>query len=173
MELYAPMPPGDRFFLVRYRVSRDDLTIPLPGSTERMEVLVRTPGPDAAFPPLAPAGPVELDPGNVFNRYVGERLTDTEVQARLVEAGFEFRAEWLGLILAAVLGGFGVFAYRFRRAGGGEVPEVTRRTAREEVLMEIARLDEEFHGRSPGTDGARAAYLARREALLTRLKELP
>jgi len=172
MELYAPMPPGDRFFLVRYRVSRDDLTIPLPGSTDRMEVLVRTPGPDAAFPPLTPAGPVELDPGNVFNRYVGERLTDTEVQARLVEGGFEFRAEWLGLILAALLGGAGVFSYRFRRAGGAGLQEATRPTKREEVLTAIARLDEDFHGQSPRGDGARAAYLARREALLARLKEL-
>jgi len=173
MELYAPIPPGDRFFLVRYRVSRDDLTIPLPGSTGRMEVLVRTPGPDAAFPPLSPAGPVELDPGNVFDRYVGDQLRDTEVRAQLVEGGFEFRAEWLGLILAALLGGAGVFAYRFRRAGGGSAPEATRGTKREQVLMEIARLDEEFHGQSPRTDGARAAYLARREALLSRLKELP
>jgi hypothetical protein len=170
--LYAPVPPGDRYFLVRYRIPGDEFIIPMPGRTEEMEVLVRSPGPDAEFPPLVPTTPLELEPGNVFRRYAAADLFDTEVRGRVLSPPFRFRAEWLGLILAAVLGGAGVYAYRSRRPleAGAEV--AGKPLGREELVLAIAKLDESFHKGEDHTEGDRVGYLARRKHLLEQLKRL-
>jgi hypothetical protein len=170
--LYAPIPPGDRFFLVRYRIPLDDFTIPMPGRTAEMEVLVRTPGPNAEFPPLVPSTPLELEPGNVFKRYSATNLTDTRVEARVMAGPFRFRAEWLGLVLAAVLGGAGVFAYRIRRPLEGGTAGPRPPTGRKALILAIAQLDEAFDEGEGHTQEDRAEYLARRRALVERLKRL-
>jgi len=172
LALFAPIPPGDRFFLVRYRISGDDFTIPVPGRTEVMEVLVRTPGPDAEFPPLVPSTPRELEPGLVFRRYTATDLTDTEVLGRVLDGDPRFRAEWLGLILAAVLGGAGVFAYRNRRCLDGTLTQSPTPPHRKDLLLAIAELDEAFDEGKGSTEKERASYLARRRALLRQLKQL-
>jgi hypothetical protein len=172
LAVYAPIPPGDRSFLIRYRIPQDDFLIPLPGSTEQMEVLVRQPGPDAEFPPLAPAAPVELDAGNIFSRFEGVNLRDAEVRGRILSGSFHFRAEWLALILAALLGGVGVFAFR---AGGSRVQKGPGRVATEDrraLILAVAELDEGFRRAADETRQARARYLARRKKLLKQLQRL-
>lgn len=170
--LFAPIPPGDRFLLINYRIPENDFTVPLPGETGRMEVLVRSPAPEADFDPLTASTPVEMDPGNVFDRWVGNNLEDVEVRAHLRAAPFRFRAEWLGLILAALLGGAGVFAYRNRRMGGDEEAsvEVEHAPSREELVLAIAQLDEAFQTGEAPSEEARERYRARRQALLDQLK---
>jgi hypothetical protein len=172
LALYAPIPPGDRFLLVRYRIAINDFTIPMPGRTGEMEVLVRTPGPSAEFPPLLPSTPLELEPGNVFKRFAATNLTDTRVEARVMAGSFKFRAEWLGLVLAAVLGGVGVFAYRNRRPfeGGGAGPEPA--PGRNALILAIAQLDEAFDEGEGLTQTDKADYLARRGTLVEQLKRL-
>jgi hypothetical protein len=170
LALYAPIPPGERFLLVRYRIPVDEFIIPMPGTTERMEVLVRTPGPEAEFPPLAPSTPLELEPGNVFRRYAGNDLRDAEVLGRVRAAPFRFRAEWIGLLLAAVLGGAGVFAYRARGPKRGETAQGGAPPRREDLVLAIARLDEAFQEGKDLTQEDSDEYLARRRALLDQLK---
>lgn len=173
LAVYAPIPPGERSFLVRYRIPQEDLTIPLPGSTEQMEVLVRQPGPEVEFPPLAPAAPVELDAGNVFSRFEGVNLENSEVQGRVLSGSFRFRAEWLALILAALLGGMGVFAFR---AGGSGMRQDPRRVVtegrRENLILAVAKLDEEYRRAAEENPQAHATYLAERKKLLAQLKRL-
>ncbi len=173
VQLFAPIPPGDRFLLLNYRIPEDDFSVPLPGETDRMEVLVRTPGPEAEFEPLTASTPVQMDPGNVFDRWVGENLEDVEIQATVQAAPFQFRAEWLGLILAALLGGAGIFAFRSRRMEEEEEPATApERPSREELILAIAQLDEAFQASEDASEEARARYQARRTDLLTQLKQL-
>ena len=168
--LYAPIPPGERFFLVRYHIPEEDFTIPMPGRTEQMEVLIRQPAPDVEFPPLVRSTPVELEQGNVFGRFEGTGLVDSEVRARVLGGSIHFRAEWLGLILAALLGGAGVFAFR---AGAPRMAKKTLPVAtptRDELILSIAELDEQFQQAGDTGDAARERYLARRRKLLKRLE---
>jgi hypothetical protein len=170
LEFFAPIPPGERFFLVRYRLPHEEFTVPLPGPTDQMEILVREPGPEVEVPPLTRTAPVELEPGNVFKRYEGLNLIDAEIAGTVVEEPLQFRAEWVGLLVAAVLGGLGVFAFRLRRpqAGGGTPLDEPRE--RPEVLMAIARLDEAFEEEKDKGPDALARYSARRRELLRELE---
>ena len=34
VELFAPLPPGDRFLMVRYHIPENDFLLPLPGRTD-------------------------------------------------------------------------------------------------------------------------------------------
>jgi len=171
MELYAPIPPGERFYLVRYSIPEDDFTLPLPGVTERLEVMVREPGPEVELPPLTPGPSVELEPGNTFRRYEGVNLQETEIQARVRAAPFEIPAAWLGVLLAGLLGGAGVFAYRRNR--GSPSPTGAPGLAgdlREDLLLQIAQLDEAFQASGEESSEDRQGYEERRRELLDRLK---
>jgi hypothetical protein len=172
LAVFAPIPPGERFFLVRYRIPREDFTIPLPGSTEQMEVLVRQPGPRVEFPPLASAPPVELEAGNVFSRFQGVGLVDAVVEGRVLADSFQFRAEWLALLLGALLGAVGVFAFRYGGRGAGEELGGGGGEERNALILAVAKLDEAY--RRTGDEGrqARARYEARRKKLLKRLQRL-
>lgn len=174
MELYSPMAPGERFYLVRYSIPEDDFTLPLPGVTRRLEVMVREPGPEVAIPPLTPGIPVELEPGNVFRRLEGVNFRDTQIQARVQAPTFELSAAWLAVLLAGVLGGAGVFAYRRRERS--EDPEETPEENpmdRQRLLLAIAELDETFQIEQDPSPETRRDYEARREILLKRLTDLP
>jgi hypothetical protein len=172
LELFAPIPPGDRFLLVNYRIPEDDFTLPLPGETGRMEVLIRSPGPEASFEPLTPSSPVEMDPGNVFDRWVGDNLTDLEIRGRVEAAPFRFRAEWLGLLLAVMLGAAGVFAFRSRAIQDQKAPDAVDLPSRADLILAVAQLDEAFAGEDDPSPEARERYQTRREALLNQLMSL-
>ncbi len=172
LTVYSPIPPGERFFLVRYRIPMEDFSLPMPGTTEHMEVLVRDPGPTAEFLPLTPSTPVELEPGNRFNRFEGDNLQDTQIRATLLPEPFQFRAEWLGLLFATLLGGLGVFAYRLRaspRSTEGPGPKLETRS---DLVHAIAHLDEAFSNSKDPSPEAKADYQAHRDRLLARLESL-
>lgn len=174
MELYSPIPPGERFYLIRYTIPDDEFTLPLPGTTRRLEVMVREPGPDVDFPPLTPGMPVELEPGNVFRRFEGMNLEDAEIRAQVRPDAFELPAAWLGVILAGLLGGAGVYAYRRQktRLAPEEKPEEEPRR-REDLLLAVAELDESFRAGGDQSEKERRRYEARRKELLDRLTGLP
>jgi hypothetical protein len=173
LQVYSPLPPGERYLMVRYRIPDNDFVLPLPGTTDRMEVLVREPAPAAEFPPLALSSPVELDPGNVFRRYAADNLRDMEVVATLAPEPWSLPAKWLGLAVAGLLGAAGIFGYR-RRGRVIQAERVsTEGRSREDLLLGIAKLDEDFFGGKDPSAQARARYENERKKLLSRLKRLP
>ena len=193
MELYSPIPPGERFYLVRYTIPLDDFVLPLPGVTQRLEIMIREPGPEVDLAPLTPGMPVELEPGNVFRRYQGVDFQGTEIQVQVAEPTFELPAAWLAVILAGLLGGAGVYAYRMRksrpipevepqgvgsrregpeRVGPGRERPVRIGEDRDSLLVAVARLDEEFQAEEDPSPELRRRYEQRRRDLLDRLQRL-
>jgi hypothetical protein len=171
MEVYTPLPPGERYFLVRYVIPENEFILPLPGITETLEVLVREPGPPVEFPPLMAGGPVELEPGNVYRTYTGGSFVETEIQALVAPEPWSIPAELVGILLAGLLGAAGVYGYR--RGFKGPAPEGDSDSpSRESLLLSIAELDEAFSARDKPTVDARESYEAERRRLLARLKGL-
>lgn len=190
----APVPPGRRVFVVRYTVPSLELTIPLPGSTEVMELLMREPAPAVEVPLLEAAPPVELEPGATYRTFTAEELQDTAIRIRPGEEERSFPVEWLAVILALVLAVAGLVAVGMGRrerppggsprAGPGPSPRGERSSGgerdpageapdegatRQELILEIARLDEAFEATDDPTPDEEARYRARRERLIERL----
>jgi hypothetical protein len=173
MNVYSPLPPGERYLMVRYGIPDDDFVLPLPGQTDRMEVLVREPGPSADFPPLRPTAPVELEPGSSFMRYAADSLTDVEIRAQIAPEPWVMPPEWIGILVASLLAAAGVAGYRLRgKTSSQKFPRQTRPSGRTEILLEIAELDERFQASGETSDKARADYQVARKELLARLRSL-
>jgi len=84
---------------------------------------------------------------------------------------------WFAVILALILAGFGLKAFYSTRAEPVDAaPEATvpspedERAERQSLLWQVARLDEEFEAKTAPSKEERAAYAARREDLLNRLR---
>ena len=154
----APVPPGTRLYVFRYRVPALEGAMPLPGGTERIELLVREPVPLLSVRGMSQAQPVEIEPGAVYRRYVGEDLRDAIVTFEPGEEPSAIPFGWLVVTLALVLGALGLWATRRPVAAG-----------RAELLLEIARLDEAWDAQESQTPADRARYERRRERLLARI----
>ena len=173
LAVYSPLPPGDRYFMVHYQIPDDDFLIPMPGLTDRMEILVREPAPPAEFHPLQLSNPVELEPGNAFRRYAGDNLTDVEIRSELAPEPWSMPAEWIGVLMAGLLAAAGVTAYRLRASRGSTgYGSRIQGPSREQILLKIAELDEEFEAHADPSVKLREAYQASRDRLLTNLKQL-
>jgi hypothetical protein len=170
MKMSTPLPPGERYLMVRYDLPDNEFLLPLPGRTDRLEILVREPGPPAEFPPLMVADPVELEPGNVYRRYAGDSLSNTQIQAAVAPEPWVFPAEWMGLLLAVLLGAVGVYGLRRRGQGSRSSPVPEQQWGRDELVLAIARMDEAFERDPEPSPEARTAYEARRLALLSELR---
>lgn len=170
MKMSTPLPPGERYLMVRYDLPDNEFLLPLPGRTDRLEILVREPGPPAEFPPLVAATPLELEPGNVYRRYAGDSLSDTQIQAAVAPEPWAFPAEWLGLLLAVILVAAGVYGFRRRGRSLQPPPLPGKQGGRDEIVLAIARLDEAFERNPEPSPEARSAYEARRRALLSDLR---
>ncbi len=173
MNVYSPLPPGERYLMVRYGIPEDGFVVPLPGQTDRMEVLVREPGPPAEFFPLLPTSPVELEPGNSFRRYAADDLTDTEIRAQVAPDPWAFPPEWIGILVATLLAAAGVVGFRLRgKARLADTASGKPGLDRSQVLMRIAGLDERFRTLEEPSSEARMEYQAARRKLLAQLKSL-
>ncbi|MCG6956041.1 MAG: hypothetical protein LJF04_08615 [Gemmatimonadetes bacterium] len=176
----APIPPGNRLFVVRYTVPDPFITIPLPGATSSMELLIREPAPPLTVTGLEAQQSVQLQQGGAtYRHFIGQDLHDASVTLEAAAAPKLPPVRWFAVILALVLAGFGLKAYyasRPRAEGAGAGPGATTLppagdgVTRQALLVQIARLDEEFEAKPAPTDEERAAYRARREDLLSRLR---
>jgi len=172
IEVFSPLPPGERYLVIRYRISEHDFVLPLPGRTDRMEILVREPAPAAEFHPLSLSSPVELEPGNAFRRYAADSLLDSEVRSEIAPEPWSLPAEWLGLLMAGLLGAVGIFGYRRRGRGVPPQGSPPGETFRNQLLLAIATLDEDFQEKGDTSPEARTRYEAERQEILSKLKSL-
>ncbi|MFH1764348.1 MAG: hypothetical protein ABIF09_09165 [Gemmatimonadota bacterium] len=172
LEVYSPLPPGERYLMIRYQLSELDFVVPMPGRTDRMEILVREPAPAAEFYPLSLSSPVELEPGNAFRRYAADSLLDQEVRSEIAPEPWSLPAEWLGLLLAGLLGVAGIFGYRRRGSAPPRRAVSSEKLSRSRLLLTLAKLDEDFQGGGDLSQSGRSRYEAERKNLLSRLKHL-
>ena len=172
IEVYSPLPPGERYLMIRYRISGNDFVLPMPGRTDRMEILVREPAPGAEFHPLSLSSPVELEPGNAFRRYAADNLLDIEVRSEVAPEPWSLPAEWLGLLLAGLLGAAGIFGYRRRGRDVSGKAASSGGFSRDKLLLAIAILDREFQGKEDRSTSEQAEYEAERKDLVSSLKRL-
>jgi hypothetical protein len=170
LELYSPLPPGERYVMVRYRIPDLELVLPLPGQTDRFEVLLREPAPSAEFHPLSLIETVELEPGNTFRRYAAENLVNTQVRGSLAPEPWSLPAEGFALLMAFVLGAAGVVGYRRRQRSPVEPRPEAADPTRDQIILAVAALDEAFEGIQEPSPEARGEYERERKALLQRLK---
>lgn len=176
LKVSAPLPPGERLYMVRYTLPRLEVSIPTPGVTERLELLIREPAPPLAAEPLQPTQPVELEQGSSYRRYAGRSLSGGSVALTVTEETSGIPVRWVAVVLALVLAGAGALALR-RAGGAGGAPEAAapapgRGGARQAVLLEIARLDEAFSREEDPTEDRAAEYRKKREALKQKLRSL-
>jgi len=166
----TPVAPGERLFVVRYHVPDPFLTLPLPGTTQTLEILVREPAPPIDAPGLVVGDRVEIEPGTTYRRFSGSNLSNTTV--RLVEAEVPGKppVRWFAVILGVLLGSVAVWAVQKGRPQRS--PVATGEDARRSLILEVAQLDEAFEATPDHTPEERGAYQARRAELLRRLRSL-
>ncbi len=166
----TPLPPGERLFVVRYHIPDPFVTLPLPGTTRTLEILVREPAPPLDAPGLVVGERVEIEPGTTYRRFSGSNLSNTTV--RLVEANVPGRppVRWFAVVLGILLGSVAVWAVQKGRPQ--RAPARTGDDARRALILEVARLDEAFDANPDPTPEERGAYQARRAELLRRLRTL-
>lgn len=170
--VHSALPPGERVFVIRYRVPDPYITIALPGETEVLEVLVREPAPPIEVPALETGLQVELEPGSTYRRFSGSELTDASVRIMEGEEEGSFPIQWLAVLLALLLTAVALWAV-LGRSGATPAPiDGEEGGARKALIMEIARLDREFESRTEPSAEERARYRRARKALLDRLAGL-
>ncbi len=185
----AALPPGERLFVVRYRVDDLEVSVPVGPRTEALDVLLREPAPPLAVDGLELLDRIELEPGSTYLRYSGAELTVPEVSIAPLEETAPPRVEWAAVILALLLTGAALFILRpsARRAEAGPGSDSAPRrgnaaaptgpiaqrpaASRTALVREIALLDERFEAGSSDEE-ARRAYQRRRAELIERIRAL-
>ena len=160
----AAMAPGERLFIVQYVVDSPYISIPTPGATETLELLVREPAPPLDVEGLQIASSVEIAAGTTYRRFAGDSISTPIVRVVEVEEGGSLPVQWVAVILAIVLALSGIMVLRdpgrtVAAAGQG----------RQAILVRVARLDEEFQSSKAPSEGARREYQKRRTELMRRL----
>ena len=174
----APLPPGERMLLIRYELPAIEAEFPAPRMTETFELLVKEPAPTLDVTGLEPIDVVALDAESTYRRYSATGLSDALVA---IEEGSEGGLPSMGLfaaLLAALLGGFGLFAYK-RPTGSPPtsispmpgaliVQPTVPRDERSAVLLQVARIDELLEGTTD--PDLRRPILEERASLVARLR---
>ncbi len=136
----APMPPGQSVYLFRYTIPADRFSVPMEGTTGSMELLVREPAGELAVTGLANVPEVEME-GVRYRRFAGRDMAPSVVTVARGETGGRLGSVPLAAaILALALAAAGAFVTARPRAARRRSPAAR---PRREVLVAIARLDEE------------------------------
>lgn len=194
LQVTAPVPPGQRQFVVRYRVDDLDLTLPTPGVTGQMEFLVQEPAPPVEVAGLQPAEALDMGAGPAYRRFTGAELSLPSITVTAGEAEGELPIRWYAAGLALILAAAGAWVVLRDTTAGRPTPAGTAagspsspgdrrptrsdpgvrsdpRSTRDTLVLEIARIDEELESGSP--DEAAAHHLReRRTRLIRRLQSL-
>jgi len=161
--------PGERIYVVRYTTEDPFLEVPMPGVTEALDVLVREPAPAVDVPGLTVLQPVELEPGTTYRRYSGADLADATLRLLPGAEASNPPVRWFAVVLALTLAAAGVWAVRATALRPTPaVPPPERRA----LILEIARLDDDFASSVAPSPEERGAYEARRTELMRRLRTM-
>lgn len=161
------IPPGERMFMVRYSLPSPEVSIPTLDTTAFVEVLVREPAPTLDVGGLAPAGTEEIA-GAQYRAYSGQLVAPPSIDITLAEEVEPPPVQWIAVILAVVLAAGGVVALRARVPRAAAAARTDRR---QDLLLEIARLDEDYQREKSPSDALTREYRAQRVALIERLRK--
>lgn len=163
----AALPPGPRLFVLRYFVDSLNVTIPTPGEIEVLDVLVREPAPSIAIEGLVQEQSVQLEVGTTYRRFAGQEMSLPQIQITPVQETQPPPVEWIAVVLALVLLGGGLLAFR-GRSRPTPVP-VGDGGGRQALLVQIARLDEEYEREASPSEARTREYRRQRADLMNRL----
>lgn len=176
LRVTSAIPPGERDFLVRYKVPDPYLTLRYPGETSAAELLVREPAPPLEVGGLESAPSVEMEPGVSYRRYAAGGLRDLTVIIKKGKGDPLVPTRWLAVGLALLLASAALYSVLRPHAtvanapGAGAIPlaGLAPFARRQRLLLEVARLDE---ARAAGAVAGADDWAVRRRALLERLRE--
>lgn len=176
LRVSAPVAPGMRQFMLRYRLGQPLLDLPLPGPVEVVELLVREPGPPLSVQGLMVNRPVEMEPGVTYRRYSGLDLEDARVRVLPGTESDPFPVEWLAVVLALVLTGGALWALNRGVPATAAGPREGARPAGEEALrgrlvLEVASLDERLESEALD-ERERTGLLKMRADLIDRIRRI-
>jgi hypothetical protein len=160
----AAIPPGERLLVVRYRLDSPLIAIPNLGPTDEFDVLIREPAPPVEVEGLDFLDRVEIEAGTTYTRFGGADVAAPFVRIVETERERPPPGKWMAVILALVLAGGGLVALR-----SGFAPAARPKEDRRSLLLQVARLDEEFES-GEADPAAREEYEKRREELLSKLR---
>lgn len=166
----SPIPPGERMYVVRYALGDPYVSVPLPQPTEALDIFIREPAPPLDAVGLQPMAPVEMEPGSAYLRFSATDLTSGQVGLERGKRASPPPVGWYSFVLALALSAVGVWAVQ-SGATRGPVPAPPPQ-GRGELLLEVAKLDEEFSLRASPSAEERGLYEARRRDLLRRIRAL-
>lgn len=171
--VYSPIPPGEHLYMIQYELEDLEFSLPLPGTTETVEVLMQEPAPEMTLGGLQRRQPVQLEPEVFYARWRADAVTDRVIRVRREEQGTSNDpGAWLGVALALVLLGAAIWAVRRAEGPDGAQPTAAG-DRRREILLKVARLDEEFEALDNPDPEARDSFRKRRAALLQHLEGAP
>ena len=165
----AALPPGGRLFVVRYEVDSLFMSLPVRAGTERLDVLIREPAPTVAIDGLDFIERQEFEPGSTYRRFAGADLLGPVVTIVKTEEVRSPHVEWVAVLLGLTLVVVGSIVLRPRSPN--ELVAL-RVESRQQLMLEVARLDEDFDGRGWGSESERKSYERRRAELLRTIREL-
>ena len=171
--LRAPMSPGSRMFVVRYMLDDMFTAIPTPGVVEQFEVLIKEPAPLMEVEGLSLLGRAEIEVGSTYRRYSGQSVDLASVRLVALDAPFEPPVEWVAVVLGVLLAGMGLFALRGTGLTLASETSVTPASDRHGLLVQVARLDDDFEAQADPNAAARTRYERRRTELLRRIRGAP
>lgn len=174
LRVSSPVPPGERTYMVRYRLSDLEFALPLPGRTGRVEMLIEEPAPPLEVPGLDRLESVELEGGTSYRRYVASGLEGRVIRISPGEEADTVPVGWIAVILALVLTGAGILALRgdLTRSATPSAAVHDAPDDRDALLLRIAQLDDRFKEREAPTDEERRRYEEERARLKARLRSL-
>jgi hypothetical protein len=164
----AALPPGGRLFVVRYKVDSLFMSLPVRPGTERLDVLIREPAPTVAIDGLDFIERQEFEPGSTYRRFAGADLVGPVVTIVGTEEVRPPHVEWVAVLLGLVLVVVGSIVLRPRSPN--ELVAL-RVKSRQQLMIEVARLDEGFEVRER-SESERKSYERRRAELIRTIREL-
>jgi hypothetical protein len=108
VEFRGPFLPGDRLLIIQYDLEAVEFSIPMPGRTDFVEVLVRDPAPPLTIEGLTPRPPVAVEEDSRYDRWTGEDLRDRVVRIREGTGPSAPLPAWMAVVVALTLALFGI-----------------------------------------------------------------